>query len=276
MSTREIEIGNIRIGADNPLAFIAGPCVIEDEISTVKAAEKLKGYAEQLKIPLIFKSSYYKSNRTSVNSFSGPGIDAGLKILNKVKEVTGLPVISDIHSADEAEKAATILDILQIPAFLCRQTEIVLSAAKTGKPLNIKKGQFLAPWDVKNIIEKAVSTGNNKLMITERGTSFGYNNLVADMRSMPIIRGFGFPVVYDATHSIQLPGGMGISSGGQREFIEPLARSAVAAGCDVIFMEVHEDPDSAPCDGPSMLKMESFPTIAKRLSELNDLVKGWQ
>ena len=275
MSTLEIKIGNMRIGADNPLAFIAGPCVIEDEISTIKAAEKLKGYAEQLNIPLIFKSSYYKSNRTSVNSFSGPGIDVGLKVLNKVKEATGLPVISDIHSADEAEKAATVLDILQIPAFLCRQTDIVLSAAKTGKPVNIKKGQFLAPWDVKNIIEKAVSTGNNKLMITERGTSFGYNNLVADMRSIPIIRGFGFPVVYDATHSIQLPGGMGISSGGQREFIEPLARSAVSAGCDLIFMEVHEDPDSAPCDGPSMMKMESFPTVAKRLSQLNDLVKSW-
>lgn len=276
MATREITIGNVSIGGDNPLAFIAGPCVIEDEDSTLKAAARLKELSDKHNIPLIFKSSYDKANRTSVDSFRGPGIENGLKILKRVKEETGLPVLSDVHSAEEVNAAADVLDVIQIPAFLSRQTDIIVAAAKTGKPVNIKKGQFLAPGDVKNIIGKAVSTGNEELMITERGVSFGYHNLVVDMRSVPIIQGYGYPVVYDATHSIQLPGGQGTSSGGQREFIVPLSRAAVSAGCDAVFMEVHEDPDRALCDGPNMLRLDRFHVLAGELMELNRLLKGWQ
>lgn len=276
MTTREVKIGSVKIGADNPLAFIAGPCVIENEESTLKAAERLKGYSDRYGIPVIFKSSYDKANRTSVESYRGPGIEEGLKILQKVKDETGLAVITDIHAIAEAQSASEALDIIQIPAFLCRQTDLIAAAAKTGKPVNIKKGQFLSPWEVKNIIDKVLWSGNTDVMITERGVSFGYHNLVVDMRSFPVIQGFGFPVVYDATHSVQLPGGQGNSSGGQREFIEPLSRAAVAAGCDAVFMEVHEDPEKALCDGPNMLPLDRFPDLAKRLMELNQLVKGWQ
>jgi 2-dehydro-3-deoxyphosphooctonate aldolase (KDO 8-P synthase) len=193
-----------------------------------------------------------------------------------VKKETGLAVLSDVHSVDEVERAEEVLDVIQIPAFLCRQTGLVIAAARTGKTVNIKKGQFLAPGDVKNIIDKVLSSGNNNIMITERGTTFGYNNLVVDMRGIPIMQDFGFPVVYDATHSVQLPGGQGSSSGGQREFIETLSRSAVAAGCDAVFMEIHEDPDKAPCDGPNMLPLERFSVLAKRLMELSHLIKGWE
>jgi 2-dehydro-3-deoxyphosphooctonate aldolase (KDO 8-P synthase) len=276
MPTREVRIGNIKIGGQNPLAFIAGPCVIESEEITLSIAAKLKKYSDELNIPFIFKSSYDKANRTSVNSYRGPGFDNGIKILRRLKEKLEVLVLSDIHSAEEAEKAADVLDVIQIPAFLCRQTDIIVAAAKTGRPVNIKKGQFLAPWDVKNIIDKALSTGNESIMITERGESFGYNNLVVDMRSIPVMRGFGYPVIYDATHSVQLPGGQGSCSGGQREFIEPLARAAVAAGCDAVFMEVHENPDKALCDGPNMLDLEGFFDLAKKLVELNRLVKGWE
>jgi len=275
MSTREVHIGNITIGGKNPLALIAGPCVIETEDITLRIAEKLTEYSKKSNIPFIFKSSYDKANRTSVNSYRGPGIDEGLRILQKVKEKFEVLILSDIHSVNEIEKAADVLDVIQIPAFLCRQTDIIVAASITGKPVNIKKGQFLAPSDIKNIIDKFTSTGNHNLLVTERGTSFGYNNLVADMRSIPIMQGFGFPVIYDATHSVQLPGGLGNSSGGQREFIEPLARAAVAAGCNAVFMEVHEDPDKALCDGPNMLNIESFFALAKKLTELNRLVKGW-
>lgn len=276
MSTREVKAGNVKIGGKNPLAFIAGPCVIENEESVLRIAERLKKYSESHSIPLIFKSSYDKANRTSVNSFRGPGIEEGLEILSKVRTVTGLPVLSDIHSVSEVKQAAKVLDVLQIPAFLSRQTDIILAAARTGKPVNIKKGQFLAPGDVKNIIDKALSTGNKDIIITERGVSFGYNNLVVDLRSIPIIQSYGFPVVYDATHSVQLPGGRGNSSGGQREFIAPLSRAAVSAGCDAVFMEVHEDPDKAPCDGPNMLKLDEFSVLAEQLMELSRLVRGWQ
>jgi 2-dehydro-3-deoxyphosphooctonate aldolase (KDO 8-P synthase) len=276
MKTREIKIGSVKIGGNNLLAFIAGPCVIEDEAATLKNAEKLKKYAEGLKMPLIFKSSYDKANRTSVTSFRGPGIKKGLAVLQKVKDETGLPVISDVHSAEDAREAAGVLDALQIPAFLCRQTDLLIAAAETGKPVNIKKGQFLAPQDAKNILDKARSTGNDDMLLTERGVSFGYNNLVADMRSIPIMREFGFPVVYDATHSVQLPGGQGSCSGGQREFVETLARAAVSVGCDAVFMEVHHDPDSARCDGPNMLSLESFSVLAERLMELNRLVRSWK
>jgi 2-dehydro-3-deoxyphosphooctonate aldolase (KDO 8-P synthase) len=275
MSTREIQIGNITIGGKNPLAFIAGPCVIESEDITLRIAGKLTEYTSKNNIPFIFKSSYDKANRTSAGSYRGPGIDEGLRILQKVKEEFGVIVLSDIHSVEETVMAASVLDMVQIPAFLCRQTDIIIAAAKTGKPMNIKKGQFLAPWDVKNIIEKFTSAGNQNLIITERGVSFGYNNLIVDMRSIPVMQDLGFPVVYDATHSVQLPGGLGSCSGGQREFIEPLARAAVAVGCDAVFMEVHEEPDKALCDGPNMLDLESFFALAKRLVELNRLVKGW-
>lgn len=276
MTTKEVKIGNVVIGGKNPLAFIAGPCVIEDEESTLKNAERLKEYSESLNIPLIFKSSYDKANRTSLDSYRGPGIEKGLKTLGRVKKEVGLPILSDIHSVEEAAEAAQVLDALQIPAFLCRQTDLIIAAAKAGKPINIKKGQFLAPEDIKNIIDKVRSTGNDNILITERGVSFGYNNLVVDMRSIPIMRNYGFPVVYDATHSVQLPGGQGSSSGGQREFIVSLTRAAVSVGCDAVFMEVHESPDKALCDGPNMLSLDSFPAFVKELMELNSLVRRWE
>jgi 2-dehydro-3-deoxyphosphooctonate aldolase (KDO 8-P synthase) len=276
MTTREISAGGIKIGNNNPLAFIAGPCVIESEESALRMAHRIREISESQHVPVIFKSSYDKANRSSINSFRGPGLEAGLAILDKVKKETGLPVLSDVHSVDEIEKAADVLDIIQIPAFLCRQTEIIVSAARTGRAVNVKKGQFLAPGDVKNIIDKVLSAGNYNVMITERGTSFGYNNVVVDMRGIQIMRGFGFPVVFDATHSVQLPGGQGDRSGGQREFVETLARSAVAAGCDAVFMEIHERPDEAPCDGPNMLPLDRFAGLAERLSKLNRMVKEWE
>ena len=276
MTTRAIKIGNVTIGGGNPLVFIAGPCVIESEDSTLRMAERLKEYSKIRNIPLIFKSSYDKANRTSVNSFRGPGIEDGLKILARVKEQTGLPILSDVHSIEEIGPAAEVLDIIQIPAFLSRQTDLIVAAAKTGKPVNIKKGQFLAPGDIENSIGKALSTGNENIILTERGASFGYNNLVVDMRSFPIMSGYGYPVIYDATHSVQLPGGQGTCSGGQREFIVPLARAAVSAGCDAVFMEVHEEPDKALCDGPNMLSLEEFPVLAEQLMELHSLVRSWE
>jgi 2-dehydro-3-deoxyphosphooctonate aldolase (KDO 8-P synthase) len=275
MRVQEITVGDFSMGGENPLVFIAGPCVIESGDAALKAADRLKSVSEILEIPLIFKSSYDKANRTSINSFRGPGIDEGLKILQKVKTETGLPVISDIHSAEEAVTASEVLDVIQIPAFLCRQTDIIIAAAKTGKPVNIKKGQFMAPADMKNSIDKVLSTGNRNVMITERGTLFGYNNLVVDMRAIPVMRQHGFPVIFDATHSVQLPGGQGGASGGQREFVEPLARAAVSAGCDAVFMEVHETPDTAPCDGPNMINIETFRMIVGRLVALNSLIKEW-
>ncbi len=273
MLTREVKISNVTIGGKSPLVFIAGPCVIEDEESTLKTAKRLKETAESLNIPLIFKSSYDKANRTSINSYRGPGIEKGLRILEKVKKETSLPILSDIHSVEEVPYAAEVLDMLQIPAFLCRQTDLIIAAAKTGKAINVKKGQFLAPLDVKNIIDKALSTGNNNLTITERGALFGYNNLVVDMRSIPIMQGFGFPVVFDATHSVQLPSGQGVTSGGQREFVALLARAAVSVGCDAVFMEIHESPDKALCDGPNMLSLDDFPSLIRELKEVSQIVR---
>ncbi|MBI4843285.1 MAG: 3-deoxy-8-phosphooctulonate synthase [Nitrospirae bacterium] len=274
MQTREIKIANVKIGGDNPLAFIAGPCVIESEESTLKAAARLADISQKLNVPIIFKSSYDKANRSSINSYRGPGIDAGLTILDKARKETGLPVISDVHSVEEAKKASGALDCLQIPAFLCRQTDLVIEASKTGKPVNIKKGQFLAPADVKNIIDKVASTGNKNILVTERGVSFGYNNLVVDMRSIPIMQGFGYPVVYDATHSVQLPGGMGSSSGGERQFITPLTRAAVAAGCDAVFLEVHECPEKALCDGPNMLELDALSKLIEDLVRIHEYVRN--
>jgi len=273
MEIKEIVVRDIIIGKDHPLFFIAGPCVIEDEDSTLRIAERLTEISRRLKVNLIFKSSYDKANRSSIRSFRGPGIERGLKILQRVRELTGLPVLSDVHNVEEIKTVSDVLDIIQIPAFLCRQTDMILEVSRTGKPVNIKKGQFISPYEVKNIIEKFTSTGNQNLMITERGYTFGYNNLVVDMRAIPIMREFGFPVIFDATHSVQLPGGSGSASSGQREFVEPLSKAAVSTGCDGIFMEVHEDPDRALCDGPNMISIDNFESLVDKLNRLGEFVR---
>ena len=271
--TREILSGNVKIGNNRPLVLIAGPCVIEDETSTMRHAERLMTICNGLSIPLIFKASYDKANRTSINAYRGPGMKEGLAILRKVKESLGVPVISDIHSIEQIAPAAEVLDILQIPAFLCRQTDLLVAAARSGRIINVKKGQFLAPWDMKNVAGKIAASGNEKIILTERGASFGYNNLVVDMRSFPVMRATGYPVVFDATHSVQLPGGQGDSSGGQREFVEYLSRAAVATGIDGIFMEVHEDPDNALCDGPNSIPLNELAGLLKTLKAIDSLIK---
>ncbi len=255
------------------LFIIAGPCVIESEAVMDETAAFLKEIALRFDLPLIFKSSYDKANRSSISSYRGPGIQKGLQILAELRQRYGLPVLTDIHSPEEAAVAAEVVDILQVPAFLCRQTDIIIAASETGLPVNIKKGQFLAPWDVKNVIEKFTSTGNHRLIITERGTTFGYNNLVVDFRAFPILRSFGYPVVFDVTHSLQLPGGLGRASGGQREFAHPLARAAVAAGVDGLFMEVHPDPDRALCDGPNMIPLGQLPGLFETVREIDNLLR---
>ncbi len=270
--TKEITIGDTRLGGNNPLFIIAGPCVIENEDIVFYTAERLKEICHELGLPLLFKSSYDKANRTSLSSFRGPGIEKGLRILSDVRSRFRIPVISDVHSVDEVKSASQVLDALQIPAFLSRQTDLILSASHTGKPVNIKKGQFLAPWDIKNIIDKFTSTGNHDLFITERGTSFGYNNLVVDFRGLSIMRSFGYPIVFDVTHSLQLPGGQGSSSGGQREFAEPLARAAVAVGVEGLFIEVHPEPDKALCDGPNMIPIDDVPDLLKTIKHIHHVV----
>ena len=272
--TREINIASTKLGGNNPLFIIAGPCVIESEEIAFYTAERLKEICRRVNLPLLFKSSYDKANRTSLSFFRGPGLEKGLRILFDVRNKFNIPVISDIHSVEEVKPASEVLDALQIPAFLCRQTDLILAASKTGKPVNIKKGQFLAPWDVKNIIEKFISTGNQNIFITERGTSFGYNNLVVDFRGLSIMRAFGYPVIFDVTHSLQLPGGQGQSSGGQKEFAEPLARAAVAVGADGIFMEVHLEPDKALCDGPNMIKIDEMEKILATVKAIDQLVNS--
>ena len=271
--TREIISGNVKIGNNRPLVLIAGPCVIENEIATMRHAERLMTICNGLSIPLVFKASYDKANRTSINAYRGPGLREGLAILRKVKEALGVPVISDIHSIEQVAPAAEVLDIIQIPAFLCRQTDLLVAAAKSGRIINVKKGQFLAPWDMKNVAGKIAASGNENIILTERGASFGYNNLVVDMRSFPVMRATGYPVVFDATHSVQLPGGQGDSSGGQREFVEYLSRAAVATGIDGIFMEVHEDPDKALCDGPNSIPLNELPALLKTLKALDSVIK---
>ncbi len=270
--TREISIANTKLGGNNPLYIIAGPCVIESEDIAFYTAERLKVICSEAGLSLLFKSSYDKANRTSLSSFRGPGLEKGLQIFSDVRSRFGIPVISDVHSIDEVKPASEVLDAFQIPAFLCRQTDLVLSASHTGKPVNIKKGQFLAPWDVKNIIDKFISTGNRNLFITERGASFGYNNLVVDFRGLPIMRAFGYPVIFDVTHSLQLRGGLGSSSGGQKEFAETLARAAVAAGVDGLFMEVHPDPDKALCDGPNMIPIDAVPDFLRVMKQIHNAV----
>ena len=269
-----VNVGEFAIGEGNPLVLIAGPCVIETFDATLETAVYLKELTEKLQIPFIFKSSYDKANRTSIGSYRGPGVSKGLEILWAVKERCGVPVISDVHRSDEISAAAQVLDILQIPAFLCRQTDFVVAVSASGKPVNIKKGQFLAPWDVEHVVDKVVSTGNRQILLTERGTSFGYNNLVVDFRGLTIMQGLGWPVVFDATHSVQLPGGAGKASGGQREFVPSLARAAVAAGVDGIFMEVHKDPECALCDGPNSLPLSSLETLLRELKAINTIVYG--
>lgn len=269
---KQVKVGNINIGDRNPLVLIAGPCVIESESMCLDTAKKIKDIAAKLNISFIFKSSFDKANRLSLNSFRGPGLKRGLEVLHKLKQKLNVPILSDIHCQKEIAEAAKILDIIQIPAFLCRQTDIVVGVAKTGKVVNIKKGQFLAPWDILPIIQKIESTGNKQILITERGVSFGYNNLVSDFRALKIMRDFGYPVIYDATHSIQLPGGRGHSSGGQREFIEGLSRAAVAFGCDGLFLEVHPDPDKALCDGPNMIGLKQLENLLKQIKKIEKVI----
>lgn len=269
---REVSVGRIKFGGKNRLVLIAGPCVIESESSCLEAARKIKSIASSCGLPFIFKSSFDKANRLSLGSYRGPGLDKGLAILKKVKEKLNVPVLSDVHCAGDMSRAAKVLDIIQIPAFLCRQTDIVLAAARTGKVVNIKKGQFLAPWDMLPIIKKVESTGNKNILITERGVSFGYNNLVTDYRSFSIMRGLGYPVIYDATHSVQLPGGKGGCSGGQSEFVAGLSRAAVAFGCDGLFLEVHADPKSAPCDGPNMINFKELEELLKQLRKIESVL----
>ncbi len=270
---RRIDIGNITIGGNAPFVLIAGPCVIEDKKTTLAIAGKLRDIARRLKIPLIFKASYDKANRTSIKSYRGPGLKRGLEILSEVKEKFNLPLLTDVHCKEDVEKVAEVADVIQIPAFLCRQTDLVIAAAETGRVLNIKKGQFLAPWDVRQIIDKVLSTGNKNITITERGASFGYNNLVVDFRGIPLMRELGYPVIFDATHSVQIPGGLGSASGGQREMVEYLARAAVAVGVDGVFMEVHSNPDKALCDGPNSLNIDSLSLLLKQFKEVDEIVK---
>ena len=265
---RTIEINGLRVGAGLTHLIIAGPCVIEDPGLVLETAAELKRITTDLKLSFIFKASYDKANRSSGASFRGPGLKEGLAVLTKVKETVGVPVLSDVHTSEEATAAGKVLDVLQIPAFLCRQTDLLLAAARTGRVVNVKKGQFLAPWDMANIVQKIETTGNHRLLLTERGASFGYNNLVTDFRALPIMRRLGYPVIFDATHSVQLPGGAGTKSSGQREFIAPLARAAVAAGCEGLFMEVHPDPDNALSDGPNMLPLAQVRALLEQIAKV--------
>lgn len=270
---RVIKIGDIEIGGNRPLVLIAGPCVIESEEQVRETVKGLKEIAREIDIPLIFKSSYDKANRTSIKSYRGPGLNRGLGILEKAKREFDIPLLVDVHRIEEIQLASKVADILQIPAFLCRQTDLVISIARTGKPINVKKGQFLAPWDMKNVIEKIASTGNKKILLTERGSCFGYNNLVVDMKSLPIMRSFGYPVVFDATHSVQKPGGKGTTTGGEREYVSYLAQAAVATGIDGLFLEVHPQPERALSDGPNMVRLSRVKKLLEKLIKIDRIVK---
>ncbi len=272
---RSIPIGSFCIGAGEPLVLIAGPCVIENERHALKMAERLVNIAAKAKVPLIFKASYDKANRSSVRSFRGPGLRGGLEILRKVKVRFKVPLLTDIHEPGQAHIAAEVCDVLQVPAFLSRQTDLLTAAGETERVVNLKKGQFLSPWEMANAVEKVKSTGNKKVMITERGVSFGYNNLVVDMRSFPILAKTGCPVIFDVTHSVQLPGGRGNASGGQPEFIEPLARAGTAAGVDGIFLEVHDRPERALSDGSNALRLDRLPGLLEKLTPIAKLVRSW-
>ena len=276
-ATRSVRIGAVTIGGGAPLALIGGPCAIENEKHALMMAERLQRLTADAKVPFIYKSSYDKANRSSIHSYRGPGLTEGLRILQKVKDETGLAVLSDVHAVSEVAPAAQVLDVLQVPAFLCRQTDLIVACARSGRPVNVKKGQFVAPRDMVNVVEKVRASGSEDLLLTERGTSFGYNNLVVDFRGLPIMRAFGYPVVFDATHSVQLPGGQGDRSGGERQYVQALARAAVAVGVDALFMEIHEDPDRTLedgrplSDGPNMLRLDDLPRL---LDEIRAIAAG--
>lgn len=267
----KFEVGDVTFGGGD-LSFILGPCVVESPEHAAYMASSLKEICGRVGVKFVYKSSFDKANRSSIDSFRGEGLDFGLSILAEVKEKAGVPIITDIHEPWQAEKAAEVADILQIPAFLCRQTDLLVAAAKTGKAVNVKKGQFLAPWDAKNIVDKLSDSGCDKILLTERGASFGYNNLVVDLRSFPIMRSFGVPVVFDVTHSLQLPGGLGKATGGQAQYIEHFARAGVACGVDAVFMEVHNDPANAPSDGPNQLPLAKLEPLLTKLKQIHELV----
>lgn len=271
-NVRWVSAGDVVFGQPDRLVLIGGPCVIESEASAMGHAEKIAAVARELKVPYVFKASYDKANRTSSKSFRGPGLQKGLAILAKIKKDLKLPVLSDVHAEDQVAPAAEVLDIIQIPAFLCRQTDLVIAAGRTGRVVNVKKGQFLSPWDAKNIVDKLREAGCEKILLTDRGTSFGYQNLISDFRAIPIMRGFGCPVVYDTTHSVQIPGGQGTSSGGSAEFIPVLSRCAVAAGADALFLEIHEDPSKALSDGPNSLALDQLAGLLKILLDLKKII----
>jgi 2-dehydro-3-deoxyphosphooctonate aldolase (KDO 8-P synthase) len=268
-----VTVKDVLIGPSQPLAMICGPCVIESEDHTLFCAEQLREIFSHYNIRLIFKASYDKANRSSVHSFRGPGIEEGLRILQRVQSEFDLPLLTDVHTPEEAKQAATVCDMIQIPAFLSRQTDLILAAAETGAAVNVKKGQFLSPWEMKNVVEKLLSTGNENILLTDRGTSFGYNNLVSDFRSIPIMQGFGFPVCFDATHSVQLPGGLGQVTGGQREFIPTLAKAAVAVGCNALFLEAHSNPAEAKSDAATILSFDELKKLLPVLEKLYDVVQ---
>lgn len=272
--SKVIKVGNVSIGGGAPFVLIAGPCIIEDRKKAIALANSIKKICVKQKIPFIFKASYDKANRTSIKSFRGLGIDNGLDILKEIKEKVGVPVLSDVHSVEEVARAAEVLDVLQIPAFLCRQTDLIVAAGMSKKVVNVKKGQFLAPTDMKNIVIKMESTGNKKILLTERGVSFGYNNLVSDFRSLDIMSRFGYPIVFDATHSVQQPGGMGDVSGGNSEYIPLLSRCALAAGCDAIFMEVHPNPEKALSDGPNSIKLSKLEKMLVEMKSIDRIIKA--
>jgi 2-dehydro-3-deoxyphosphooctonate aldolase (KDO 8-P synthase) len=274
-ASRSFSIGKITVGGNSPLFLIAGPCVIESEVHAMAMADRLAEIADALGVPLIFKASYDKANRSSASSFRGPGLDAGLRILAKIKKRTGLPIVTDVHEVSHVARAAEVCDVLQIPAFLCRQTDLLVAVGRSGRVANIKKGQFLSPWDVANAAEKVASSGNERIILTERGTSFGYQNLVVDMRSFPVMRKLGYPVVFDVTHAVQLPGGEGKSSGGQPEFIEPLARAGTAIGVDGLFLEVHDNPAKALSDGTNALALDKLRPLLEKVICLAALTREW-
>ncbi len=274
-TTREFRIGPVELGGKSPLMAIAGPCVIESETHASFVAGRLRELSRELGLPLVFKASFDKANRSSVNSYRGPGLKEGLRILGEIKRATGLPVLTDVHEVGQVDEVAQVCDVLQVPAFLCRQTDLLLAVGHSGCAVNLKKGQFLSPWEMANVVEKVAGTGNKRILLTERGTTFGYQNLVVDMRSLAIMKRLGYPVIFDATHSVQLPGGEKHKSGGQPEFIEPLARAAVAVGVDGIFVEVHENPAEALSDGTNALPLDQFRPLAERLMQLAALVRPW-
>jgi 2-dehydro-3-deoxyphosphooctonate aldolase (KDO 8-P synthase) len=273
MKSHKVKCSNFEIANNKPFTLIAGPCQLENEEHALKISSELKKITQDLGINLIYKTSFDKANRTSLKGKRGMGLDKSLPIFDKIRKEVGLPVLTDVHTVEQCSIVANHVDVLQIPAFLCRQTDLLIAAARTGKIINVKKGQFLAPWDMANVIKKIEDSGNKNILITERGASFGYNTLVSDMRALPIMSKFGFPIVFDATHSVQQPGGMGEKSGGQREFVPYLARAAIAVGVGAIFMETHEDPDNAPSDGPNMVPLHEVKTLLKKLTEIDKLVK---